>query len=126
MRDKSEILAEIARSRAAIVTDSAMVRSELDLTKHIKSSVKMRPFAWLGGAAAIGYILAGPKTRTKTLIKTVKDTREGKVAVEKKRPRTMWEILFGLFKFVLPIVRPVISAYAARHVGAFAEKLQRP
>ena len=126
MRDKAEILAEIARSRAAIATDSAMVRAELDLTKHIKNSVKMRPFAWLGGAAALGYILAGPKTRTKTVIKTVKDTREGKTDGVKKRPRTFLGILFGLFKLAVPFLKPLVTAYATRRLGAFADKLQRP
>ena len=126
MMNKSEILAEIARSRAAIVRDSASVRSELDITTHLKKAVKTRPFAWLGGAAAIGYMLAGPKTRTKTVIKTIKDTRAGGLSVEKKQSRTFLQILFGLFKLALPLLKPVISAYAARRAGAFAERLQRP
>jgi len=39
MMNKSEILAEIARSRAAIVRDSASVRAELDITTHLKKSI---------------------------------------------------------------------------------------
>ena len=125
MTNKSEILAEIARSRAAIARDSAMVRMELDITKHLKNSVKTRPFAWLGGAAAIGYILAGPKTRTKTVIKTVKPSNLGAAVVETKPARTYWDILIALFKMAIPLLKPLISVYAARRVGAFAEKLQR-
>ena len=125
MTNKAEILAEIARSRAAIARDTAMVRTELDLTAHIKTAVKTRPFAWLGGAAAIGYILAGPKTRTKTVIKKVKDSKSGNVTVEKKPSRTFLDLLLGIFKFALPLLKPLITAYAARHVGAYAEKLQR-
>ena len=122
MTTKSEILAEIARSRAAIARDTAAVRAELDVAARVKKSVVMRPFAWLGGAAALGYILAGPKTRTKTVVKTVKSPKTESGEVEKKQPRTFLDILFGLFKLMFPLVRPALSAYAARRVGAMADK----
>ena len=125
MTNKSEILAEITRSRAAIVRDAELVRNELDVAVKLKTAVKKRPFAWLGGAAALGYILAGPKTRTKTVIKRAKESKSANATVEKKQSRTILEILFSLFKLLLPLVRPVISAYAARRFGAFAEKLGR-
>jgi hypothetical protein len=32
---------------------------------------------------------------------------------------------FGIFKMALPFVRPAISAYAARRLGEFSEKIGR-
>ena len=125
MTNKSELLAEIARSRAAVARDADFVRQELDVTSQLKSSVKRRPFAWLGGAAALGYMLAGPKTRAKTIVKTVRESKAATSGVKKTKSHTFLEILVGLFKFLLPMVRPLISAYAARHIGALAEKLGR-
>lgn len=125
MTEKSELLAEIARSRAAIARDAASVREELDVAARLKNSVRKRPFAWLGAAAAFGYILAGPKTRTKTVTKLVKGPATGAAKAEKKRPRTFLDILLALFKLALPLVRPALSAYAARSIGGLADKFGR-
>lgn len=63
MTRKQEILEELRRSRVAIARDTASIAEEINLVSKIRRSVKTRPLAWLGSAAAIGYILAGPKTR---------------------------------------------------------------
>ncbi|MFZ4777611.1 MAG: hypothetical protein ACOYM3_19755 [Terrimicrobiaceae bacterium] len=125
MKNKSELLAEVARSRAAILRDSSAVRAELDVAAKIQASVRFRPFAWLGGAAALGYILAGPKTRTKTVTKIVRGKGKEPAPKEKKSPRGFFEILFSLIKLSLPLLRPVLSAYAAKRFGDFAEKLAK-
>jgi hypothetical protein len=123
MTPKSAILAELARSRAAIARDAALVREELDVTSHVKRSVRARPFVWLTCAAAVGYMLAGPKTRTRTVTKLIKGPKSAPVKAEKKRPLTFVGTLITLFKLAMPLVRPALSAYAARRVGDFAEKL---
>lgn len=125
MNRKSEILAELARSRAAVARDSAAVKAELDVASRIQRSVRSRPFAWLGGAAAIGYILAGPKTRTKTVTKLVRDKsgNAGNAKTRKKPPAGFFGILLSLLKLALPLVRPALSAYAAKRFGDFAERL---
>ncbi len=126
MTPKSAILAELARSRAAITRDVALVREELDVTSHVKRSVRAKPMVWLACAAAVGYMLAGPKTRTRTVTKLVKGPKSAPVKVEKKRPLTFLGIIIALFKVAMPLVRPALSAYAARRVGEFAEKLVKP
>lgn len=123
MSRKSEILAELASSRLAIARDTAAVRSEIDLAEKLKRSVKARPFAWLGGAAAVGYMLAGPKTRTKTVTKLVSGTSRGPVKAEARKDRGFWDILLALLKLAIPVLRPALSAYAAKRFGDFAEKL---
>ena len=125
MRSKAELLANVARSRSAILRDTVAVRAELDVAARIQNSVRSRPFAWLGGAAAIGYLFAGPKTRTKTVTKYV-GGKHGKAAREKeKKPRGFLSLLLSLFRLALPLVRPALSAYAAKRFGDFAQKLAK-
>lgn len=121
MSRKAEIVAELARSRAAIARDTSAVREEFNVASKLRRSVRSRPFAWLGGAAAAGYFLAGPKTRTKTVTKLVRE--KGAAKVEAKKPRGFWDIFFSLIKLCVPLVRPALSAYAARRFGDFADKL---
>ena len=123
MSDKAQLLANVARSRAAILRDTVAVRAELDLAAKIQNSVRSRPFAWLGGAAAIGYLFAGPKTRTKTVTKYVRGKTGEPVRETKKKKRGFFAVLFSLFRLALPLVRPALSAYAAKRFGDFAQKI---
>ena len=125
MKAKAELLADVARSRTAILRDTAAVRAELDLAAKIQNSVRSRPLAWLGGAAAIGYFFAGPKTRTKTVTKYV-GGKPGKPARKpEKKPRGFFAVLFSLLKLALPLVRPALTAYAAKRFGDFTQKLAK-
>lgn len=125
MTPKEKLLSELARSRAAVVRDFSTVRSELDVAAKLRQSVKSRPFAWLGSAAALGYIIAGPKRRTRVVTKTVHDrkSKEKPAKPEIRESRSLFGTLLALFKIVSPLVRPALSAYAARRFGDFAEKL---
>ena len=125
MKAKAELLADVARSRTAILRDTAAVRAELDLAAKIQNSVRSRPLAWLGGAAAIGYCFAGPNTRTKTVTKYV-GGKPGKPARKpEKKPRGFFAVLFSLLKLALPLVRPALTAYAAKRFGDFTQKLAK-
>lgn len=124
MTAKEKILEELRRSRAAIARDANAVVEEVNLVSKFKKSVRNRPLAWLGGAAALGWILAGPKTRVVT--KTIKS--QSIEPAKKSRlsgAAGLWSILLALFKIAYPLARPALSAYAARRVGEFAEKFSR-
>jgi hypothetical protein len=122
MSPKEKILEELRLSRAAITRDAAAVADEINLASKLKKSVRARPLAWLGGAAVIGWLLAGPKTRVVT-----KNAKGKKVEAlpEKSRPSGFWGLLLALFKIALPLARPALSAYAARRLGEMAEKISR-
>ena len=126
MMSKKEILEELRRSRIAIARDTTSIAEGLNLTSKIRRSVTARPLAWLGSAAAIGYILAGPKTR-----KAPPATRSKKGTSPEKppAPRGGWQILFHLFlnlgRILLPILRPAISAYAAQRLAELSARFSR-
>jgi len=126
MMSKKEILEELRLSRIAIARDTRSIAEGLNLTAKIRRSVTARPLAWLGSAAAIGYILAGPKTR-----KAPASTRSKKGTSPEKptSPRGGWQILFHLFlnlgRILLPILRPAISAYAAQRLADLSARFSR-
>lgn len=125
MSVKEKLLEELRLSRQAMARDAAAVVEEINLASKFKKSIRTRPLAWLGGAAALGWILAGPKTRV-----VVKPAKGNKHADRSRKPRVggpvgFWSVLLAVSKFALPLARPVLSAYAARRLGELAEKFPR-
>lgn len=124
MSAKDQILEELRRSRAAVARDAAAIAEEINLASKFKKSVRTRPLAWLGGAAALGWILAGPKTRV--VVKPAKGQSAGQPPKSRLAGSAgFWSILLAVFKFALPVARPALSAYASRRLGEFAEKFSR-
>lgn len=125
MTSKREILEELRRSRIAIARDTASIAEELNLASKIRRSVTTRPLAWLGSAAALGYILAGPKTRKVS----AKESRKKGETSTTRAPESGWQklfqILFQATKFLIPIVRPALSAYAAQRLGDLSSRISR-
>jgi len=126
MTSKQEILEELRRSRVAIARDTASIAEELNLVSKIRRSVTTRPLAWLGSAAALGYILAGPKTRKAP--KTIPAKKGAKS--EKSEPvhtgrQGFFGILLNLAKFLFPLFRPALSAYAAQRLGELSSRIPR-
>ncbi|MFM8765124.1 MAG: hypothetical protein ACKOEZ_09865 [Spartobacteria bacterium] len=124
MTSKQEILEELRRSRVAIARDTTSIAEEIDIVSKIRRSVKTRPLAWLGSAAALGYILAGPKTR-----KVPSPAKKGGKSEKSGSARTgrqgFFSILFQLAKFLLPLLRPALSAYAAQRLGELSSRIPR-
>jgi hypothetical protein len=126
MTSKQQILEELRRSRAAITRDTASIAEELNLVSKIRRSVTSRPLAWLGSAAALGYIIAGPKTRKAPAVATSKKGAESsKSAPAQKGWQGFFGALFQLAKFLFPLLRPALSAYAAQRLGELSSKFPR-
>jgi hypothetical protein len=126
MTSKQEILEELRRSRVAIARDTASIAEELDIVSKIRRSVKTRPFAWLGSAAALGYILAGPKTRkAPKTIPAKKGTQSEKSEPARTGRQGFFRILLNLAKFLFPLFRPALSAYAAQRLGELSSRFPR-
>jgi len=120
---KQEILDELARSRAAIVRDTAAVRNEFDVRTKVNQLVAGKPAVFLGGAALLGWILAGPRRKTRTVTKYVAGT-DGRVGRRREEKGiTLFGILFTLLKILTPLLKPAVSAMAARRVAEMAAKI---
>jgi hypothetical protein len=119
---KEEILSELTASRAAIVEGCAALRAELDFKAKLDNLVRRKPYAWLGGAAALGWVLAGPKTKTRVVTKTIKPNGPA-VKIEKKKARAgLIAALFALVRFILPVLKPAVTTYAGRRLADMAIK----
>lgn len=126
MTSKQEILEELRRSRKAIARDTASIAEELNLVSKIRRSVTARPLAWLGSAAAIGYILSGPKTRkAPKIIPDKKGSKPDKPETARNGWQSIFGVLFNLAKFLLPLFRPALSAYAAQRLGELSSRFSR-
>jgi hypothetical protein len=126
MTSKQEILEELRRSRVAIARDTTSIAEELDIVSKIRRSVKTRPLAWLGSAAALGYILAGPKTRkAPKTISVKKGAKPEKSEPARTERQGFFSILFNLAKFLFPLLRPALSAYAAQRLSELSSRIPR-
>ncbi|MFZ0710057.1 MAG: hypothetical protein WAM53_08460 [Terrimicrobiaceae bacterium] len=120
---KEEILTELKTSRTAIVEECAALRAELDFKTKFNNLVRQKPYPWLSGAAAIGWFLAGPKTKTRVVTKIAKPNGASTVKVEKRKARFgLIALLVGLIRFAIPVVRPALSAYAGKRFADMVTK----
>lgn len=122
---KDALLAELARSRAAVSRDYSAVRQEMDFAAKAERVIRRKPFAWLGGAAALGWILAGPRTRTRVVVRPAKGLPRGSAKAEPtaKSRFGLLAFLFGLLKLAAPLLRPVATTYATRLLAELAGRL---
>ncbi|MDX2080657.1 MAG: hypothetical protein SFU53_07720 [Terrimicrobiaceae bacterium] len=125
MNTKDALLAEIAKSREAIRRDYSGVREEMRLQNHVRSWVRGNPWAWVGGASLLGFVLSGPKTKTKVVTKRAKSRKGKSEAAEATKPLGFAAIVLGLLRFAFPLVRPLLMSYAARRFGVLADQVGR-
>jgi hypothetical protein len=123
---KEEILAGLSTSRAAITREYAAVRSELDFKSKFGNLVREKPYAWLSGAAALGWVLAGPRTKTRVVTKIVKANGTPIVVKEKKKHRAgLIALLLGIMRFTFPLLKPALTAYVGRFFADRVKKLPK-
>jgi hypothetical protein len=121
---KELLLNELRRSREDLSRDTAVLRRELDFEAKVKQSVRKHSFAWLGSAAAIGWMIAGPKKKTRVVTKLVGSKGEPVAAEAKKAAGRAGAlgIAITVAKFAFPYLRPVILQYAGRFAGELAQR----
>ena len=123
---KDELLAELSTSRAEMTREYVAVRTEFDFKSKLENIVRRRPYLWLSGAAALGWILAGPKSKTRVVTKLVKPNGTPIVVKEKrKRGAGLIALLVGLMRLAFPVVKPALAAYAGKFFADMATKLPK-
>jgi len=119
---KEAMLAEIMRSRMAIRRDTVAVREEFDVRKKVAAVVRKSPFAWVGGAATLGFLFsqfrkpAGKKSSSRK-------EKLSSPAVGAARPIGFLAFVLGVLKLLVPAFRPALSAYAAKRLADLAGNL---
>lgn len=122
---KQELLAEIARSREAVARDFSAVAAEVNVPAKLGRTIAARPALWMGIAAAVGWIAAGPRTKTRVI-------RTGPAVKGEKKPRAKESGGHGLLGLALtalkisaPMLKPALTAYAAKRFADMANNLAK-
>lgn len=117
---KEQLLLEIERSRNSLARDFASAKLELDPRHKVMTSIRAKPLVWISAATALGWMLAGPKSKTRVLHKS------GKKSIVKEKatpPIGIFGIVLAILKLSLPMLKPAFSAYAAKRFAEMASKL---
>ncbi|GAB4180917.1 MAG: hypothetical protein Fur0032_21960 [Terrimicrobiaceae bacterium] len=121
--NKQELIAELAKSRTAIARDFRATQAALDVRARLAHSFNNRPFAWLGGAAAVGWLFAGRRRAKAQSVKKAKSSpARGRPA---PAPLGWAGLVLTLLRLAMPVIKPAFSAYAARRFADMAEKLAK-
>ena len=122
--DKSELIAELARSRQVVAHNVRALGQDLNVVQKVRTSVQKNQLMWLSGAALLGAFIARPGKR-KVIVKTVpagggKAAKGGAGSVEKEVVKA--GIFVTVLKLIFDIVRPFATKWLARRVASYAEE----
>lgn len=117
---KAELTAQLARSRQLFSRDLARLREDFDVPGHIKRNFVNHSTVWIGGAAALGWILSKLPSRSRIGRDDKKsDLKEPKVP-DMKRP----SLLPGVLTLLFSAARPAVTAYARKKIADLASSRQ--
>jgi len=120
--DNHKLIAELEISRAALAMSVDRVTKKLDVPARIVHSLHEQPrwVFWLGGAVLASVVVLACVPQRKyfmapsaaSVLPTVAST-----AAVTSRSLTILGAALGVAKFVLPIVRPALTAYVTKALG---------
>ncbi len=114
-----DIRRQLAASRSSLLVDCKQLQADLDFVGKTRRSIVAKPIPWLSGAALTGWFLAGrKKARKKAKIRRRKREEEVE-AVKRKLP--ILGVLLALFKILLPVLRPMATAYATKRLAGLVK-----
>ncbi|MFV0416721.1 MAG: hypothetical protein ACK5NG_10190 [Chthoniobacterales bacterium] len=127
---KKELIEELRSSRVAITADARKIRDTFSISRRAQGIVKEKPIAWVGGAAAVGFILSLLSRRPRKIVvqenkeigasgkklnrKTRKEAAKQAKAVESAKKLTLWGFLLAVVKLLLPALRPAVTAWTSK------------
>jgi hypothetical protein len=128
MAEKSEsqlspvqVREKVERSREELGRDLAGLRYELDFSRKIKRTFQRNTAVWVGGALAVGLLLALMRARTKKVyINTV-----GKKVRSPNKSLLESGALLGLVKIGMTIFQPMVVSYFAKKGAKQGERRER-
>jgi hypothetical protein len=118
------LIREVEASRRAIRRDVTALHYQLDLPGRAMDAIGNHPLRWLGGSAAIGFVFAFLSRRSRPKKSSALPANAASTAVpEPSKALTFLGILAGIVRVIVPLVRPALSAFAARRLAEMASKL---
>jgi len=118
---KSELIAELARSREALTNSLRSVQRGVDVPQRVAASIARNNVAWITGASALGFLLAKLPARTR---KVVVD-HKGRPAKSTSTAVTAGLLVTGL-KLAFDLARPALTQWVTRRVAEYAQQRFTP
>lgn len=136
---REQLAAELERSRRAIRRSGADLKWELDFNRKTRESIRNHRFAWLGGAAAFGFLLAGSRRSKRARVVEIPAGPEPSEGTSDEKPHrkpkrkpevskaipTILTVILGAVRLLLPVLRPLVTAYAAKKLAQIADKVNK-
>ncbi len=120
---RAEILLELEASRRAISRDYHGVCNAANIPARVKKGFKRHPIPWLGGAAIVGWVLAGRGRKQKKVMVERQVDADGNVVKEKAKKLGLFTILLTILRIAMPVLKPAFTALAAKKFADLAGKL---
>ncbi len=114
---KSELIAELARSRDALAAGVRGVGRSLDVTQRAADAFARNRFAWLTGASLLGFALAKLPARTRKVVidRKGRPAQTGETAVKAG-------LLITVLKLGFDLVRPALAKWLTQRVTLYAQE----
>lgn len=116
-----ELREKIARSRELVVRDLSGLRYELDFPLKFKKAFQRHTVVWVGGAIAVGLLLALLRARTHKVYLSAAGKR---VHVPKKALMESG-MLLGALKLGMTFLQPVLISYLTKQAAAKSASARR-
>ncbi len=105
-----ELRQKIARSRELVVRDMSGLRYELDFPLKFRKTFQRHTILWVGGALAVGLILALLRARTQK----VYVGPGGKKVRSPDKTLLQSGAVLGMLKFGMTLLQPMVVSYFAK------------
>jgi len=125
--DNHELIAELERSRSALAASVTRVTKVLDVPARIVHTLHEQPrwVFWVGGAVIASVVVLACIPHRKYVVAPSVLPSVASTAVATSRSLTILGAALGVAKFVLPIVRPALTAYATKYLGNILKRSMR-
>lgn len=110
---KSELIAELARSRGELTRHARAAGRELDVAARLKASFQRHRLPWIAGAALLGLLLTRFPRRRRSTPRTWRKPPPEAKAVKAG-------LLVTALKFAFDIARPALTKWVASRVAQYA------
>jgi uncharacterized membrane protein len=120
-KSEAELRREIALSREAVARDLGGMTYELNFPLKVKKSFQRNTVYWVGGALALGLLLALLRARPQKIYLSA----AGKKVKNPNKKLFDAGLVLGLAKLASPLIQPVIMGYFAKKMTKKVEQQRR-
>jgi len=116
--DHHDLIAELEKSRVTLGESLGQAAETLDVPARVVRTLREQPrwVYWAGGAVLVGAVLLRVVPRRRYY------AHPAIVPTATSRTLTVFGVLLGAAKIAFPIVRPALTAYAAKAIAQITKK----